>query len=84
MTSRAQPKLSEVLKALRVCAPGVVVRLKAHHYWVSLGPKLYRGLPKGSGHGGTDPQIEFGHVSKMCRMLGVDLECVERQLGLRT
>lgn len=83
MTSRAQPKLSDVLKALRACAPGAVVRLKKHHYWVNVGPLVYRGLPKGSGHGGDDPQVEFGHVAKMCRMLKVSLECIEKHLGIR-
>jgi hypothetical protein len=83
VTSRAQPRLSEVLKALRACAPGVEVRLKKHHYWVFLGPRVYRALPKGSGHGSDDPQIEFGHVSKMCRMLGISVADVEAKLGLK-
>lgn len=59
------------------------MKLKTHQFWVHLGPLVDRNLPKGSGHGGDDPQIEFGHVSKMCRMLKVNLECIETQLSLR-
>lgn len=83
MTSISQPRLSALLRALRACAPGLTIKLKKHHYWVYLNAQCYRGLPKGSGAGGDDPAIEFGHIRKLCRFLGISLECVERELGLR-
>lgn len=83
MTSRGPSRLSDIIRALKACAGGITFELKKHHYWVYFGGKTFRGLPKGKGHGNADPEIEFGHVAKLCRMIGVDLACVEGQLGFR-
>jgi hypothetical protein len=73
--------LTDVMAALRACGGDVRFELKKHRYWVYRGGLTSRELPKGKGKGGTNPQIEFGHVSKVCRTLGIDLGCVEKQLG---
>lgn len=81
MTSAGPVRLGEILRAIRLCAPGARVALKTHHYWVFFGGKVFRGLPKGSGRGDTAAEVEFGHVRKMVRMLELDRECFERLLG---
>ena len=81
MTSAGPVRLGEILKAIRLCAPGARVVLKTHHYWVFFRGKVFRGLPKGSGRENAAAEIEFGHVRKMVRMLDLDRECFERMLG---
>jgi len=81
VTSDEPVRLGEILKAIRICAPGARVVLKTHHYWVFSQARVFRGLPKGSGRNDTAAEVEFGHVRKMVRMLDLDRECFERLLG---
>jgi len=80
MGSSGQVSLKEIRKALDDCAPGAVVELKLHHYWVTYSGKTFRGLPSGK-HGKTNPEIESGVVKKMSRFLGV-LKCMQAKLSI--
>jgi len=60
---------------LESCAPGSSVRLATHSRVVTYNDKVYRSLPKFD-------NIELGHVRKMIRHLGIDLECARKYLAL--
>ncbi len=81
MTNEGPVKLGDVLKAIEHCAPGAVVFLKKHHYWVRIGTDLFRGLPKGPGRENLGADISFGHVRKMARMLKLDEACFRKYFG---
>jgi len=71
----ASAPYSEIKRMLESCAPGSSVRLATHSRVVTYNDKVYRSLPKFD-------NIELGHVRKMIRHLGIDLECARKYLAL--
>jgi hypothetical protein len=82
LTSFGLVRLGEVERAVKTCADGAKFVLKKHRYWVTYRGQTFRGLPKGPGRGDLQAEIEFGHVAKMIRMLGLDKNCMYTQLGV--
>lgn len=66
---------------LDACAPGAIRTLRDHNWRVVWGPRTYPSFPRGE-HGKTNPEIEVGHIRKMIRHLGIDMECAKRHLQI--
>lgn len=83
MGSHGRVSHEEILEMLRACAPGCECRDTPHYYRVMWRGKTYPSLPKGE-HGKRPGQaeVEIGHVRKMIRHLGIDLECARRHLPI--
>jgi hypothetical protein len=78
MSSSGRIKLSKIRKMLAKCAPGYTEERKTHHLaflWEGVSAHLPRG-----GHGETNPEIEVGHVKHLVRLLGIDPDCVGKNL----
>jgi len=66
----ASVNYSDIERMLANCAPGSSIRLATHSRVITYNGKVYRTLPKFA-------KIEFGHVRKMVRHLGIDQECAK-------
>jgi hypothetical protein len=62
------------------CSPGHTRKLLKHTWCVMWNGKTYPSLPKGE-HGAGDPDIEIGHVKRMIRALGIDIDCARQLIG---
>ncbi|MGA7521216.1 MAG: hypothetical protein WBW84_01965 [Acidobacteriaceae bacterium] len=69
----ASAAFSSVEKLLKNCAPGYAIRLATHSRVVSFGTRVFRDLPKFD-------NIEFGHIRKMVRFLGISADCAAKHL----
>jgi hypothetical protein len=58
---------------LKDCAPGSTVRLANHSRVVRFAGKAYPSLPKFD-------NIEYGHVRKLVRFLGISVDCAAKYL----
>ena len=67
----ASASFADVVKMLKVCAPGHTIRLATHSRVVAYNRQVYPNLPKFD-------DIELGHIRKMCRHLGI-LDCAKTQ-----
>lgn len=85
MVSRGLVRLKLVREMLRECAPGHRMIEKTHYYRVEYAGKTYPTLPKGShsdrGRRSGQAEIELGHVRKLIRHLGIDVECAKRVIA---
>lgn len=85
MGSRGLVLLKLIREMLQQCAPGHRMIEKTHHYRIEYAGKTYPTLPKGShsdrGSRSTQAEIEAGHVRKMIRHLGIDVECAKRVIA---
>lgn len=65
---------------LDACAPRHTRKENLHHYCIRFNGKTYPSLPKGEHGRGLRAEIELGHVKKMIRHLGIDLDCAKKHL----
>jgi len=64
---------SDIERMLKDCAPGSTWRLTNHSRKVNYDKKTYKSLPK-------HKDIEVGHIRKMIRHLGINIECARKYL----
>ena len=65
---------------LQHCAPGYTAKATDHFWCVRLpNGRTYPSLPKGE-HGKKNPEIQVGHIKKMCRHLDI-LACAQAQIS---
>ncbi len=69
----ASTAFSAIERMLKNCAPGFTVRLANHSRVIHFGGKVYPSLPKFD-------DIEHGHIRKMVRFLGIDVDCASKWL----
>ena len=81
MGSSGTVRLSAVFKMLEHCARDFTKRERVHNWVITFQEKEYPSLPKGP-HGKPDPEIEKGHIKKMIKKLGIDMECAKQYLPL--
>ena len=66
----ASVRQADVFRMLDECAAGHTKRRGTHCWLVTYRGKTYRSLPDYA-------EIEFGHVRKMVRFLGIDKDCAK-------
>jgi hypothetical protein len=69
----ASAAFSAIERLLKDCAPGYAIRLATHSRVVSFNGKVFRELPK-------PDTIEYGHIRKMVRFLGISTDCAAKHL----
>jgi hypothetical protein len=69
----ASAPFSDIQRMLEHCAKSSTIRLATHSRVIHYNGRVYRTLPKFS-------DIEFGHIRKMVRYLGIDQDCAARYL----
>lgn len=67
----ATVSLSQLERMLEKCAPGYTIRRTTHGRVVTFNQKVFRDIPKFH-------DIEIGHIRKMVRHLGIDLNCARK------
>jgi len=72
-------RLNVVFSMLDECAPGHG-RTEGDHYWkITYGEEVFPRFPLGEHGRRANPDIEIGHIKKMCRALGI-LDCAKAQI----
>lgn len=79
MSSFGRVPLNDVWAMLKVCAKGFKPIEKTHHWCVYYKDKTYPSLPKGEHGARKNPEIEVGHIKRMCRLFGV-LGCAQGEI----
>jgi hypothetical protein len=80
MAGYGQVRLKAIWSMLDQCAPGHKRKKRIHKWLISWKGKSYPSLPTGEHGKRTDPQIELGHIKKMIRFLGIDLDCAKSEI----
>jgi hypothetical protein len=79
MSSFGRVPLNDVWTMLKACAPGYRAVERAHHWCVYYKTHTYPSLPKGEHGARKNPEIQIGHIKRMCRLFGI-LDCAKRKI----